>query len=98
MSQVSIYFAAEAVTILQWSRLSDTIGRKPVLLCGLAGTIISIILFGLSRSFLALVLRCVWRRPGNNVISLDPQSLLEWHAERKYRRDKEYASGAYRRI
>jgi len=60
MSQVSIYFAAEAVTILQWSRLSDSIGRKPVLLCGLAGTIISIILFGLSRSFLTLVLsRCL---------------------------------------
>jgi MFS family permease len=57
---VSLYFAAEAATILQWSRLSDYIGRKPVLLCGLLGTIISIILFGLSRSFWALVFsRCL---------------------------------------
>ncbi|KAI0246217.1 major facilitator superfamily domain-containing protein [Lactifluus subvellereus] len=57
---VSLYFAAEAVTTLQWSRLSDYIGRKPVLLCGLLGTIISVILFGLSRSFAALVFsRCL---------------------------------------
>ncbi len=56
---MSLYFAAEAATILQWSRLSDYIGRKPVLLCGLLGTIISIILFGLSRSFWALVFRYV---------------------------------------
>ncbi|KAI9452905.1 hypothetical protein BJY52DRAFT_1418548 [Lactarius psammicola] len=27
---VSLYFAAEAVTVLQWSRLSDYVGRKPV--------------------------------------------------------------------
>ena len=57
---MSLYFAAEAATILQWSRLSDCIGRKPVLLCGLLGTIISIILFGLSRSFWTLVFRYVF--------------------------------------
>ncbi|KAH8993664.1 major facilitator superfamily transporter [Lactarius deliciosus] len=57
---VSLYFAAEAVTILQWSRLSDKVGRKPVLLFGLLGTIVSSILFGLSRSFSALVFsRCL---------------------------------------
>ncbi|KAH9169218.1 MFS general substrate transporter [Lactarius sanguifluus] len=57
---VSLYFAAEAVTVLQWSRLSDKVGRKPVLLFGLLGTIVSIILFGLSRSFSALVFsRCL---------------------------------------
>jgi len=55
-----LYFAAEAATILQWSRLSDYVGRKPVLLFGLLGTIISIILFGLSRSFWALVFRYVF--------------------------------------
>ncbi|KAH9169683.1 MFS general substrate transporter [Lactarius sanguifluus] len=54
---VSLYFAAEAVTILQWSRLSDKVGRKPVLLFGLLGTVVSSILFGLSRSFSALVFR-----------------------------------------
>ncbi|KAI9443935.1 MFS general substrate transporter [Lactarius indigo] len=57
---VSLYFAAEAVTILQWSRLSDKIGRKPVLLCGLLGIVVSSIFFGLSRSLSALVFsRCL---------------------------------------
>ncbi|KAH9169685.1 major facilitator superfamily domain-containing protein [Lactarius sanguifluus] len=54
---VSLYFAAEAVTVLQWSRLSDYVGRKPVLLCGILGIVVSSILFGLSRSFPALVFR-----------------------------------------
>lgn len=56
---MSTYFAAQAVTVLQWSRFSDKIGRKPVLLCGLLGTIVSSLLFGLSRSFSALVFRYV---------------------------------------
>ncbi|KAH8985305.1 MFS general substrate transporter [Lactarius akahatsu] len=53
---VSAHFAAEAVTVLHWNRLSDHIGRKPVLLLSLAGSIVSVIVFGLSRSFWALVL------------------------------------------
>ncbi|KAI9443937.1 MFS general substrate transporter [Lactarius indigo] len=65
---VSLYFAAEAVTVLQWSRLSDKIGRKPVLLCGLLGTVASGILFGLSRSFWALVLsRCLHGMLNGNI-------------------------------
>ena len=61
---MSLFFAAQAVTVLQWSRLSDKVGRKPVLLCGLLGTIVSSLLFGLSRSFSALVFRCVWLGSG----------------------------------
>ena len=56
---MSVYFAAEAVTVLQWSRLSDKVGRKPILLCGFLGTIVSSLLFGLSRSLPVLVFRCV---------------------------------------
>ncbi|KAI9460709.1 MFS general substrate transporter [Russula earlei] len=57
---ISLHFVAEAVTSFHWNRLSDHIGRKPVFLMCLTGTIISIVLFGLSRSFLALVLsRCL---------------------------------------
>ncbi|KAH9005485.1 MFS general substrate transporter [Lactarius hatsudake] len=52
---VSTHFAAEAATVLHWNRLSDHIGRKPVLLLCLIGVIISVIVFGLSRSFWALV-------------------------------------------
>ena len=58
--QQSIFFLAQACTILHWSRLSDTIGRKPVILTGLFGISLSMYCFGLSRTFLALVLRCVW--------------------------------------
>ncbi|KAI0264194.1 MFS general substrate transporter [Gloeopeniophorella convolvens] len=57
---VSVLFAGEAVAVLFWSRLSDRIGRKPVLLVGVAGMIIPVLLFGLSRSFWALLMtRCL---------------------------------------
>ncbi|KAF8266410.1 major facilitator superfamily domain-containing protein [Lactarius quietus] len=57
---MSIHYAAEAAMVFQWSRFSDHIGRKPILLLGLAGSVVSTILFGLSRSFWALVLsRCL---------------------------------------
>ncbi|KAH7885550.1 major facilitator superfamily domain-containing protein [Phlebopus sp. FC_14] len=53
----SIFFVTQAVTVLQWSRISDRIGRKPVLLIGIFGTSLSTICFGLSRTFTSLVLR-----------------------------------------
>ncbi|KAH9030855.1 MFS general substrate transporter [Lactarius deliciosus] len=56
---VSLYCVVGAVTSFQWNRLSDHVGRKPVLLSCLVGTTLATLLFGLSRSFLALVLsRC----------------------------------------
>jgi MFS family permease len=55
--QESLFFATEALTVLQWSRLSDHVGRKPVLLIGLLGTSASMLCFGLSRTFWRLVLR-----------------------------------------
>ncbi|KAF9560725.1 MFS general substrate transporter [Agrocybe pediades] len=56
----SLFFATEALTVLQWSRASDHFGRKPILLIGLLGTAISMLSFGLSRTFWALVLsRCL---------------------------------------
>ncbi|KAH9169257.1 MFS general substrate transporter [Lactarius sanguifluus] len=57
---VSLHYAAEAATSFPWNRLSDHVGRKPVLLSCLLGTTLSILLFGLSHSFWALVLsRCL---------------------------------------
>ncbi|KAF8524396.1 MFS general substrate transporter [Hysterangium stoloniferum] len=47
---------AEAIFILQWSRLSDMIGRKPVALFGTMGLALSSILFGLSKTYLNLIL------------------------------------------
>jgi len=57
---ISLHHVADAATSFQWNRLSDHVGRKPVLLFCLLGTTVSILLFGLSHSFLALVLsRCL---------------------------------------
>src|SRR5690606_32507334 len=38
-----------------WGRLSDRVGRRPVLLLGFAGSAASYLLFGLAGSFLALL-------------------------------------------
>ncbi|KAG2107268.1 major facilitator superfamily domain-containing protein [Suillus discolor] len=53
---VSLFFATQALTVLHWSRISDHIGRKPVILTGLFGLSISMYCFGLSRTFFGLVL------------------------------------------
>ncbi|KAG1822968.1 major facilitator superfamily domain-containing protein [Suillus subaureus] len=56
----SLFFVAQALTVLKWSRLSDRIGRKPVLVIGLSGACISILCFGLSTTFWSLVIsRCM---------------------------------------
>ncbi|KAJ4480158.1 major facilitator superfamily transporter [Lentinula aciculospora] len=56
----SLFFVTEAMTVFQWSRASDHIGRKPILLIGLAGSMVSMLLFGLSKTFWTLVIsRCL---------------------------------------
>ncbi|KAH9005453.1 MFS general substrate transporter [Lactarius hatsudake] len=56
----SLRYAADAATSLQWNRLSDHVGRKPILFSSLVGATLAVLLFGLSRSFWALVLsRCL---------------------------------------
>ena len=46
----SAFTFAEFSTSVLWGRLSDKIGRKPVLLMGLGGTGLSVLLFGFSTS------------------------------------------------
>ncbi|KAI6098251.1 major facilitator superfamily domain-containing protein [Pisolithus croceorrhizus] len=56
----SLFFLTEACTIFHWSRASDQIGRKPVLMTGLLGLSMSMYCFGLSKTFWGLVLsRCL---------------------------------------
>ncbi|KAJ6488137.1 member of major facilitator superfamily multidrug-resistance, DHA1 sub-family [Mycena vitilis] len=51
----SLFYLTQALTVLHWSRLSDHIGRKPVILLGLFGLSLSMYCFGLSRTFWGLV-------------------------------------------
>ncbi|KAJ7698329.1 major facilitator superfamily domain-containing protein [Mycena rosella] len=56
----SLFFLTEALTVLHWSRASDRFGRKAILLIGLSGTALSMLCFGLSRTFWRLVVsRCL---------------------------------------
>ncbi|KAG0709382.1 major facilitator superfamily domain-containing protein [Suillus ampliporus] len=56
----SLFFVTQALTVLRWSRLSDRIGRKPVLSIGLLGICMSMLCFGLSTTFWSLVVsRCL---------------------------------------
>ncbi|KAG9084535.1 hypothetical protein FRC07_013614, partial [Ceratobasidium sp. 392] len=47
----SLFFITESLFILQYGRLSDRIGRRPVLFFGLAGLVLSSLCFGISKSF-----------------------------------------------
>lgn len=42
----SAFAFAEFSSGVVWGRISDRVGRKPVLLCGLAGTALSMLVFG----------------------------------------------------
>lgn len=55
------------VCVMYWSRLSDLIGRKPVLFIGIVALAVSTTSFGLSRTFWALVLsRCIFTALNSN--------------------------------
>ncbi|KAI6026339.1 MFS general substrate transporter [Pisolithus microcarpus] len=64
----SLFFATQALTVFQWSRISDQIGRKPVLLVGIFGLSLSILCFGLSKTFAGLVIsRCITGALNGNI-------------------------------
>ncbi|KAJ3723993.1 major facilitator transporter [Lentinula raphanica] len=56
----SLFSMTQALTVLYWSRLSDRVGRKPIILIGLVGLTVSMVFFGISTTFWGLVLsRCL---------------------------------------
>ncbi|OAX37241.1 MFS multidrug-resistance DHA1 sub-family [Rhizopogon vinicolor AM-OR11-026] len=73
----SLFFATEALTVLHWSRLSDHIGRRPVILMGLFGLSISMYCFGLSRTFTGLALSRVLNGALNGNISVIKSMVVE---------------------
>jgi MFS family permease len=46
----SAFAMAEFVASIFWGRLSDRVGRKPIILTGLAGTGVSMLIFGFAPS------------------------------------------------
>lgn len=58
-SKDSLFFVTQSIAVIHWSRLSDRIGRKPVILIGLSGLCVSMTCFGLSKTFWQLVVRSV---------------------------------------
>lgn len=56
----SAFFFAECLSVLQWSRLADCIGRRPVLLLGTFGVSLTIFSLGMSRNYwIVLAARCM---------------------------------------
>ena len=56
----SAFALAEGMSSSIWGRLSDKFGRKPILLCGLAGTGISMLVFGFAQNLAtALIARAL---------------------------------------
>jgi multidrug resistance protein len=52
----SIYLLAQAVTVPVYGKIADTIGRKPVILFGIAAFALGSLLCGLATSMLALII------------------------------------------
>lgn len=68
---VSAFAMAEATTAVIWGTLSDRIGRKPVILMGLTGTIISSLVFGFATNYwVALLARFLGGLLNGNVAVL----------------------------
>lgn len=56
----SVFALAEFTTGFLWGRISDKIGRKPVLLTGLIGTALSVLVFGFAPNLpVALIARAL---------------------------------------
>lgn len=53
---ITAFSFAEFTTGMLWGRISDRVGRKPVLIMGLVGTCLSMISFGLARNLWTAVL------------------------------------------
>ncbi|KAG1879286.1 major facilitator superfamily domain-containing protein [Suillus tomentosus] len=56
----SAFAISQLCSIYQWARLSDVIGRRPVIFLGIIGLVITTLMFGLSKSLASvLVARCL---------------------------------------
>ncbi|KAK6340166.1 hypothetical protein TWF730_001934 [Orbilia blumenaviensis] len=63
----SSFSIAQCMTGIAWGRLSDRVGRKPVILCGILGMLSSVLVFGFANSIaMAVISRsCIGLLNGN---------------------------------
>ncbi|KAG0150827.1 hypothetical protein CROQUDRAFT_72747 [Cronartium quercuum f. sp. fusiforme G11] len=73
----SLFAISQLFTVLFWGRLSDRIGRKPILLSGLIGLSIGMIAFGFQRSFVGLILARSFAGAMNGNIAVIKSTLAE---------------------
>lgn len=66
----SLFAIAQLLTALFWGRLSDNVGRKPVMLVGLLGLSISVISFGLQKTYLGLIISRVFAGMMNGNVAI----------------------------
>ena len=53
---------------LFWGMMSDVIGRRPCLLAGIVGTLLAVVMFGMSTSFgMAVAARLLWGALNGNI-------------------------------
>ncbi|KAG8750249.1 hypothetical protein FRC12_012973, partial [Ceratobasidium sp. 428] len=52
----SIFAVAQLLTIYAFGKMSDRVGRKPVILFGLSGVALSTTIFGLSNTFIWMMM------------------------------------------
>lgn len=54
--QESIFATVQIITIMPFTYAADRTGRKPLILAGMLGVAISLVLFGISTTFLSMIL------------------------------------------
>lgn len=74
----SSFFVGNVAASIFWGRLSDRAGRRPALLYATAGIIVTILIFGLSKTFaMAIIARFLWGAVnGNSGVAKTYENLL----------------------
>jgi MFS family permease len=72
-----LFYLAEALTTLLWGRLSDRIGRKPPLVFGTLGLAAAVTGFGLSTTFIPLIIFRTLQGVFNGNIGITKAALAE---------------------